>query len=144
MGALLAVERDVPRMSLFAVGKQEALKHRWIECEKAGRDLGDAPERQWVRKHWWSFLRYNWLNHIHGVCQCSELHPNDFGLLLRRRFRAQHLLQPILDRLKQNQENLHIIQWALAEHIDMEEVHEILEALDINRVRLSPDFIPDV
>jgi hypothetical protein len=144
MGAVLTAELEVPRLSLFAAGKQEAKKHRWLESEKAGRDLGDAPERQWVKKHWWSFLRYNWINHIQGVCQCSELHPNDFGLLLRRRFQAQHLLQPILDRLKQNQENLDIIQWVLSENILMADVLEILEALDINRVRLSPDFIPEV
>ena len=31
--------------------KEEMAKHRWIESEKAGRDLGDAAYLDWVDKY---------------------------------------------------------------------------------------------
>lgn len=39
---------------------EEMRKHRWIESEKAGRDLGESVYLDWVKKHaknfrdWWN------------------------------------------------------------------------------------------
>lgn len=41
---------------------KEMQKHRWIESEKAGRDLGESAYLDWVRKYaknfraWWNSL----------------------------------------------------------------------------------------
>lgn len=37
---------------------EEALRHKWIESEKAGRDLGEAAIQDWVSKYAKKFRRY--------------------------------------------------------------------------------------
>ena len=69
-----------------------------------------------------------------------ELDRGDFGLL-QRCFKDQEvLLDRILDRLKDGQENLDVIIWALDWAVPMEPVIGILEALDINSRRLAHRF----
>ena len=130
------------KSSVYVDGEQEALRFKWIESEKAGRDLGEAALRRWVQCHWWGYLRARWLEHLQGKRFWVELDRGDFGLL-ERRFRDNTLLlDRILDRLKAGQENLHIICWALEWHLPMDSVLEILEALDINSRRLAHRFDP--
>src|SRR5438046_4204912 len=110
----------------------EALIFKWIESEKAGRDLGEAAICRWVQNHWWGYLRARWLEHLQGARFWVELDRGDFGLL-QRRFQDQSLLlDRILDRLKAGQENLDILLWALDWNISLAAVREVLEALDIN------------
>ncbi len=47
------------------------------------------------------------------------------------------LIDEILDRLKAGRENLDILNWAIDLDQPMEEVLEILEALDINSRRIE-------
>jgi hypothetical protein len=130
------------KCSVYAESEQEAQRYKWIESEKAGRDLGEAALRRWVQCHWWGYLRARWLEHLQGKRFWVELDRGDFGLL-ERRFRDNTLLlDRILDRLKAGQENLHIICWALEWHLPIEPVLEILEALDINSRRLAHRFDP--
>jgi len=129
---------EAPVFSVYAESEQEALRHKWIESEKAGRDLGDDAIRGWVQYHWWGYLRARWLEHLQGKRFWVELDRGDFGLL-KRRFDDNHvLLDRILDRLKTGQENLDIINWALDWGLPMPAVLQILEALDINSRRLCP------
>jgi hypothetical protein len=121
---------------------QEAERFKWIESEKAGRDLGEAAIRRWVQNHWWGYLRARWLEHLQGKRFWVELDRGDFGLFLRRFHDNTLLLDRILDRLKAGQENLDIINWALDWGIAMADVREILEALDINSRRLAHRFDP--
>jgi hypothetical protein len=119
---------------------EEENKHRWIESEKAGYDLGEGCIRQWVNEHWSGYLRARWVEHLQGKCFWVELDRGDFGLL-QREFQDQHeLLDLILDLLKTGKENLHIIDWAIASAIPMEPVHQILKALDMNSRRLKHRF----
>src|SRR6476646_2862782 len=113
--SVAVTEDEVPleRSSVHADGEQEALRYKWIESEKAGRDLGETAIRRWVQNHWWGYLRARWLEHLQGKRFWVELDRGDFGLLLRRFQDHQILLDRILDRLKAGQENLNIIQWAL-------------------------------
>src|SRR6266536_2739441 len=126
------------KASVYLDCVQEADRFKWIESEKAGRDLGEAAIRRWVQNHWWGYLRARWLEHLQGKRFWVELDRGDFGLLLRR-FHDNTL---ILDRLKAGQENLDIINWALDFHLPMLAVREILEALDINSRRLACRFDP--
>lgn len=119
---------------------EEENRHRWIESEKAGYDLGEGCIRQWVKEHWSGYLRERWVEHLQGKCFWVELDRGDFGLLQREFKEQQDLLDVILDQLKSGKENLHIITWAITTQIPMEAVHEILKALDINSRRLKHRF----
>jgi hypothetical protein len=119
---------------------EEENRHRWIESEKAGYDVGEGCIRQWVKEHWTGYLRARWVEHLQGKCFWVELDRGDFGLLQREFQDQQELLDAILDLLKSGKENLHVIDWAFDTSIPMEPVHEILVALDINSRRLMHRF----
>lgn len=126
--------------SVYFEGELEALRHKWIESERAQRDLGESAIRQWVRSHWWGYLRARWLEHIQGTRFWMELDRGDFGLLQREFQDHPLLLDRIIDRIKCGQENLEIIQWAHAWNMPLDKVLAILEALDINSCRLAHQF----
>jgi hypothetical protein len=117
-------------------GEEEANRHKWIESEKAGRDLGESAIRCWVREHWNGFLRARWLEHLQGRTFWIELDHDDYGLL-QRAFRDSALIGEIINRLKEGEENLGILVWAIEARLPMDEVIEILEALDINSRRIE-------
>jgi hypothetical protein len=131
-----AVTRPNACQSVHDWGAVEAQRHKWIESEKAGRDLGEWAIRCWVREHWNGFLRERWLEHLHGRTFWIELDHNDFGLL-QRSFQESSLIDEILRQLKAGKENLDIVNWALDCGEPMDEVMEILEALDINSRRIE-------
>lgn len=141
------IERNQPTMcqtmeklSVYVDGEQEALRFKWIESERAGKDLGEAAIRAWVKQHWWGFLRARWVEHLQGKRFWVELDRGDFGLLQREFHDNTLLLDRILDRLKTGKENLDIILWAQDFGIGMDSVLQILEALDINSRRLAHRF----
>src|SRR5713101_2521467 len=133
-------DRPMEKSSVYAESEQEALRFKWIESEKAGRDLGEAAIRRWVQHHWWGYLRARWLEHLQGKRFWVELDRGDFGLLQREFHNNTLLLDRILDRLKSGQENLDIIIWAMNWGMPMTPVLQILEALDINSRRLAHRF----
>ena len=119
---------------------EEENKHKWIESEKAGYDLGEACVARWVKEHWRGYLRAKWVEHLQGKCFWIELDRGDFGLL-QRKFQTQtELLDLILNQLAAGKENLDVLDWAVANHISTEPVNEILEALDVNSRRLAHRF----
>jgi len=115
---------------------EEANRHKWIESEKAGRDLGEQAILNWVRQHWNGYLRTRWLEHLEGVNFWIELDHDDFGLL-HQKFQQSPHLKDIIQQLKNHGENLSIILWALDQKKPMDEVFEILLALDINSKRIK-------
>ena len=129
-----------PAKSVYEACIEEENRHKWIESEKAGYDLGEGCIRSWVRKHWQGYLRARWVEHLQGKCFWVELDRGDFGLL-QREFRDQkELLDTILDQLKSGKENLHVILWALESHTPTERVLDILKALDVNSRRIAHRF----
>lgn len=128
------------KCSVYVDCDKEAERYKWIESEKAGYDLGESAIRRWVKIHWWGYLRARWIEHLQGKRFWVELDRGDFGLLQRRFQEKSLLLDRILDRIKAGQENLDIILWSLDWGIHMDEVIEILEALDINSRRLAHKF----
>ena len=130
------VARPGIRLSVHDRGAVEAQRQKWIESEKAGRDLGEWAIRCWVRQHWNGFLREKWLEHLEGRTFWIELDHDDFGLL-QRAFRHSTLIGEILRRLKGGQENLDVLNWAIDHAVEMREVFEILETLDINSRRIE-------
>jgi len=124
------------QLSVHDRGAAEAQRHKWIESEKAGRDLGEWAIRCWVRQHWNGFLREKWLEHLEGRTFWIELDHDDFGLL-DRSFDDSELITAIVQRLKAGQENLDILNWAIVDNQNMEEIFLILEVLDMNSRRIE-------
>lgn len=133
------IERTPRPHSLHAEGEEEARRYKWIMSEKAGRDLGEGAIRSWVREHWNGFLRERWIEHLQGRAFWVELDREDYGLL-QRAFRDSPLIDEILHRVKRGEENLDLVNWAIDEHIDINELIAILEALDINSRRIECQF----
>jgi hypothetical protein len=127
------------RHSVHEIGIVEALRFKWIESEKAGRDLGETAIYNWVRHHWNGFLRAKWLEHLEGRAFWIELDQDDFGLL-KHAFLDSPLKDEVLHRLKCGQENLDLINWALDNCLDVDAMLELLEALDINSRRIEFSF----
>src|SRR5437660_12268970 len=100
------------RLSVHDRGAQEAQRHKWIESEKAGRDLGEWAIRCWVRQHWNGFLRARWLEHLQGRHYWIELDHDDFGLL-RNAFQDSRQIHDVVRLLKEGRENLDVLNWAL-------------------------------
>jgi hypothetical protein len=131
---------EIRKSSVYDECEKEIQRYKWIESEKAGRDLGEAAIRRWVKEHWWGYLRARWLEHLQGRRFWVELDRGDFGLLQRTFHDNTLLLDRILDRIKAGQENLDIICWAHDWGIDTVPLITILEALDINSRRLAHRF----
>jgi hypothetical protein len=134
------VSSDLQKSSVYAECEQEIQRYKWIASEKAGRDLGEAAVRRWVKEHWWGYLRARWLEHLEGKRFWVELDRGDFGLLQRSFAGDTLLLDRVLDRIKAGQENLDIICWAHMWGIPTGPLIEILEILDINSRRLAHRF----
>jgi hypothetical protein len=131
---------NVDKRSIFTDCVFEAERFKWIESEKAGRDLGESAIKGWVSKHWWGYLRARWLEHLQGNTFWVELDRGDFGLLSRDFTDHKDLLDTIVELLKDGHENLGVISWASRCKIPLEPVIQILEALDINSRRLVHKF----
>lgn len=139
-GTHMSLNTLADRRSIFTDCQREADTFKWIESEKAGRDLGEGAIKSWVRQHWWGYLRARWLEHLQGNCFWVELDRGDFGLLHRAFTDRQELLDQVVDMLKDGHENLGVIAWAKRHGVPCEVVIDILEALDINSRRLVHQF----
>lgn len=126
--------------SVYTDCREEEDRHKWIESEKAGYDLGEGCIRRWVQEHWTGYLRARWVEHLQGKCFWIELDGGDFGLLQREFQGQQDLLDAILGQLKSGKENLHVIIWAVFNGIPSEPVQQILQALNLNSRRLIHRF----
>lgn len=123
--------------SVYARGREEAERHKWLASEQAGYDLGEEAIKQWCRKYWHEYLRHRWAEHVRGVRFWQEIDRGDFGILQREFLNEPLLVERILDRLIDCQENLDVINWAMAWNLPVNRVIEILEVLDINSRRLD-------
>jgi hypothetical protein len=131
------------KKSVYRECAQEVARHKWIESQKVGYDLGEAAIRQWVQEHWTGYLRAKWVEHLQGKCFWVELHQCDFGILQSKFQNCSQLLDTILDQLKAGKENLDVLDWACDCRLAIDPVIEILEALDVNSSRLVHRFDPE-
>ncbi len=122
-------------VSVYHAGGLEAARHRWIESEKRGYDLGCAAEYEWYCQHWLTFCRYRRYEHLLGHCRFAEF-GDGFGELGRLLRENDLLLERILDRMLSGWENLDLIVWARDWGLPMEQVIGHLTLIDINRARL--------
>jgi hypothetical protein len=130
----------VQALSLYEEGLREALRHKWIESQKCGKDLGDSALTDWFARYWPLFCRLRCLEHLAGARSWSEFAPEDFGLIGKLIREEDLLLELILDRAAAGMENLALIEWAHDWGLPMPRVLGILEQLNLNRAQL--DVVP--
>jgi len=131
------------RKSIYSDCIEEENRHKWIESERAGYDLGEGAIRRWVSEHWTGYLRARWVEHLQGKCFWVELDRGDFGLLQHEFKDCPQLLDLILDRLKSGQENLTLLVyaiWTCHDRFPTGRMIQILTSLDINSRRLAHRF----
>jgi hypothetical protein len=127
----------VRRQSLFQEALGEAERHKYLESEKAGHDLGQSAIEDWHRRHWTIWLRHRWLEHLLGTTCWEEFEPERFGRL-RALFGAHaRLLDEIIERVRRGAENIDILCWAAVERRDMDAVVRMLIELRLNEIRCT-------
>lgn len=131
------VVAETAPVSLIGVAWNEAERHKWIESEKAGRDLGDAAIEQWCRAHWPAWLRARWIEHLSGLRRWPEWRAADFGLLQSDFHPNRRLVEAIVERIRAGGENLDIIRWVQQSEGELGDALDILARLNINAARLS-------
>lgn len=133
--------RNIPEgvtvRGIFEEAGREAFRHKWIESEKAGYDIGDRAIEDWHRQYWHQFVRERWIQHIRGEIFWRELDNDDFGILARDFHDCGDAARKIVEFLEHGGENLDIVQWALDSGQDMDTILHILGRLDLNSHRLA-------
>ena len=127
-----------PEWSLHDEAFREAQRHKWIESQKQGRDLGEIAIREWYRLHWLCYCRVRRLEHIQGSRRWREFGDDNFGQIHSLIIAGDLLVDRILDRVYLGHENLGIINWAIDWGLPIPRVLDILAQLDVNRARLEP------
>lgn len=125
-------------LSIHKAAYDEAICHKWLLSEKKGHDVGKKAVDEWYKLNWILYIRFRRLEHLRGHCHWQEFEIQSFGLLASYSHFDQTLLDGILDRLCEGQENLDIINWAFDCHLNIEEVIDILECFDVNGTRFDP------
>ncbi|MDR1612549.1 MAG: response regulator [Planctomycetota bacterium] len=134
---LRSLPGSIVTKNLFEEASGEAYRHKWIESEKSGHDLGDAALEDWHRRFWHKFVRERWIQHIKGEIFWPELDNDDFGVLETSEFDGcRPQADKIVEILENGGENLDIVQWAIDTGQDMGCIMRILGRLDLNSHRL--------
>lgn len=125
-------------VSLFEASALEAHRHKWIESEKAGYDLGDDAIAEWYKIFWRGMCRECYVEHLSGEKYWIELDSNDYGLLHHQFHENMELVSWIIEIFKKGGENLDVVTYAVSHNYDVTEVLNLLEILDINARRIAP------
>jgi hypothetical protein len=121
-------------------------RHKWIESQKAGRDLGKSAVEDWLERYWKGWTRSKLMEHFYGWRCWGAFDESDFGLLTRSSV-EHHVRHEILEQvaaiLAEGGENLDVINWALSVDQPLDEILWVLDRIDINakRHRLLTDHI---
>lgn len=121
-------------------------RHKWLESEKAGRDLGDGAFTDWIERYWKGFTRAKLVEHFYGWRCWGAFDESDFGLLTRQSVEyhvSNRVLETVASMLAEGGENLDVINWALSVQQPLEPILWLLDRIDINakRHRLLTDHI---
>lgn len=130
--------------SIYHAGVREALRHRWIESQKRGYDVGHEAIREWFDRYWHEYCRYRNLEHVCGEAFWEEFEAQRFGRIEQLLQSGDLLLDLILERVMVGWENLQILIWAHDWGMPVDRVVHILAQLDINSARLSPRYLDGI
>src|SRR5215469_4387805 len=85
--------------SIYDEAIREAQRHKWIESQKHGRDLGDQAIRDWYRKHWRSYCRHRRLEHLRGRRRWAEFDDEPSSQIDALIAAGDCLVDRVLDRV---------------------------------------------
>ena len=121
--------------SVYDQAWQAAYRHKWIESERQGRDLGHAAIKDWSRLHFKRFYRWcHWL-HLTGQQWFQEFPASQFNSVMDPR---DEIERQVIHCFWDGQENLEIFLSAHGCGWPIERVRVVLSSLGINEARLSP------
>ena len=127
-----------PPKSVYDSAQDEADRHKWIESQKRGCDLGRRALEDWYQRFWHNYCRAKRLEHLTGHQQWAEFADHEFGQMYQHLVSGNHLLARMLEKIEGGSENLDIILWAQDEQLRMDDVLPLLEMVNINIARLEP------
>lgn len=134
----VVTKRTQLALSLHEQAFCEAERHKWIESQKRGCDLGDGAIHEWYRLYWRDYCRRKRLEHLRGECCFEEFGVGHFGDLTPLIDRHDPLVDRIIDMVDAGMENLDVINWALDRRIEIDRVLEVLILVDVNEARIDP------
>jgi hypothetical protein len=144
MLSAIPVDDSIECRSLTEESWVEAVRERWYQSERAGRDVGESAIRHWVHRHWPGFLRARWIEHMLGQRFWIELGRDEFGILRDTPLDLRPVLDQIIGRLKCGAENLDIVRWSCHQTpAEKEAVRKFLEAINVNAHRFRCHFADD-
>src|SRR6058998_287686 len=88
------------QLSVYDQARKAVQEHKWLESEKAGRDLGHAAVWEWTKSYWLRFYRWRFLQHLRGDIFWQEFATESFGLVNGRLWAPPKLLDEILDHVR--------------------------------------------
>lgn len=121
-------------------------RHKWIESEKRGRDVGEPIFKDWIDCYWKGWTRARLMEHLYGWRCWGAFEEDDFGLLSRATVDyhvPRLILESVAGILADGGENLDVISWAIANGHNLDQILWLLDRIDINakRHRLLTDHI---
>ena len=134
-------EASASPSSVYDHARREAEKHKWLESEKQGCDVGPQAIEDWYRQFWGKYCRQRRLEHLAGRQQWAEFADHEFGQMYELLVSGNSLLQDLIDRFERGWENLQFAVWLHETKRSQEEVEYILsllEIININIARLEP------
>jgi len=126
----------VETRSLFQSALVEAERHKYIESQKVGRDVGLPAIDDWHQRYWTLWLRHRWIEHLLGDVRYEEFAPDTFGVL-RRDFGPSPLLAEVIERVRYGAENIDVLIWASRERRDLSATMAMLTTMRINDIRCT-------
>lgn len=122
--------------SLFRRALLEAERHRYLQSERAGQDVGPEAIDQWHRHYWTLWLRHRWLEHLLGDVRYEEFEAEQYGQL-RRLFGSCRLLDEVVEKVRQGAENIDVLVWAAGAGRDLRAVVRMLVEMRVNEIRCT-------
>jgi hypothetical protein len=121
-------------------------RHKWIESEKFGHDVGDPSIKDWLDHYWKGWTRARLIEHLYGWRCWGAFLEEDFGLLSRVTVDyhvPRRILEHVAAILADGGENLDVITWAVSTNHNLDQILWLLDRIDINakRHRLLTDHI---
>jgi hypothetical protein len=140
----MPIDDNVPLRSLAEESWKEACAEKYIQSQRAGRDVGEAAIRYWVHVHWPGFLRARWIEHMLGNQFWVELKREEFGILRKTPVDLRPLLDCMIEQLIRGAENLDILCWGRSKSEEEQKaIRELLRVININAHRLRCHFSDD-
>lgn len=123
------------KASVYALAWQEADRHKWIESERRGMDLGPTAIQDWNRRFFKRFYRWCHWKHLTGQQYFEEFPQSHFNRLPSQ---LDDLSLSVLSCFWNGLENWDIYWNAHGSGWPIEQVSGLLLLLGMNDARLNP------